>query len=83
MGHEIFFKISERPQNIFLCSISVILYFKLRGLDYKISKLAIENYYERQDMLNKSDPLSRYKESSGNNKKNIWCSLTLMLGSLP
>ena len=71
MGHEIFFKISDRPQNIFLCSISVILYFKLRGLDYKISKLAIENYYERQDMLNKSDPLSRYKESSGNNKKNI------------
>ena len=47
MGHEIFFKISDRPQNIFLCSISVILYFKLRGLDYKISKLAIENYYER------------------------------------
>ena len=83
MGHEIFFKISGRPQNIFLCSISVILYFKLRGLDYKISKLAIENYYERQDMLNKSHPLSRYKESSGNNKKNIWCSLTLMLGSLP
>ena len=27
MSHEIFFKIFEGPQNIFLCSISVILFF--------------------------------------------------------
>ena len=27
MGHEIFFKIFEGPQNIFLCSIFVILFF--------------------------------------------------------
>ena len=30
MGHEIFFKIFDGPQNIFLCSIFVILFFKLR-----------------------------------------------------
>ena len=28
MGHEIFFKIFDWPQNIFLCSLSVILFFK-------------------------------------------------------
>ena len=31
MGHEIFFKIFDGPQTIFLCSIFVILFFKLRG----------------------------------------------------
>ena len=41
IGHEIFFKIFDGPQNIFLCSIFVILFFKLRELRYKISKLAI------------------------------------------
>ena len=41
MGHEIIFKIFDEPQNIFLCSIFVTLFFKLRGLEYKISKLAI------------------------------------------
>ena len=33
-------------------------------------------------MLNKSHPLSRYKANSGKNEKNVWCILTLMLGSL-
>ena len=42
MGHEIFFKVFDGPQNIFLCSIFVILFFKLRGLQHKISKLAIK-----------------------------------------
>ena len=42
MGHEIFFKIFDGPQNIFLCSIFVILFFKLRELEHKISKLAIK-----------------------------------------
>ena len=42
MGHEIFFKIFDGPQNIFLCSIFVILFFKLRGLEHKISKLTIK-----------------------------------------
>ena len=42
MGHEIFCKISDEPQNIFLCSIFVILFIKLRGLEYNISKLAIK-----------------------------------------
>ena len=41
MGHEKFFKIFDRPQNIFLCSIFVILFFKIRGLEHKISKLAV------------------------------------------
>ena len=42
MGREIFFKISDWPQNIFLCSIFVTLFFNLRGLEHKISKLAIK-----------------------------------------
>ena len=42
MGHEIFFKIFDGPRNIFLCSLFVILFFKLRGLEHKISKLAIK-----------------------------------------
>ena len=37
MGHEIFLKIFDGPQNIFLCPIFVILFFKLRGLQHKIS----------------------------------------------
>ena len=41
MGHEKFFKLFDGPQNIFLCYIFVILFFKLRGLELKISKLAI------------------------------------------
>ena len=40
-GHEIFFKIFDGPRNIFLCSILIILFFKLKGLKHKISKLAI------------------------------------------
>ena len=33
-------------------------------------------------MLNKSYSLSRYKENTGRNEKNVRCFLTLMLGSL-
>ena len=42
MGHEIFFKIFDGPQNIFLCSIFIILFFKLNGLKHQISKLGIK-----------------------------------------
>ena len=42
MGHETFFKIFDGPQNIFLCSIFIILFFKLKWLKQKISKLAIK-----------------------------------------
>ena len=42
MGHEIFYKVFNGLQNIFLSSIFVILFFKLRRLEHKISKLAIE-----------------------------------------
>ena len=42
MGHEIFFKIFDEPQNIFVCSIFIILLFKLKGLKYKISELAVK-----------------------------------------
>ena len=42
MVHEIFFEIFDGSQNIFLCSIFVILFFKLKGLEHKISKLAIK-----------------------------------------
>ena len=69
MGHEIFFKLFDGPQNIVLCSIFVILFFKLRGLEHKISKLTIKEIQERQNILNKSHPLSRYEANSGENKK--------------
>ena len=69
MGHEIFFKIFDGPRNIFLCSIFVTLFFKLKGLQYKISKLAIREIYERLDMLIKSHPLSRHRVNSGKNKE--------------
>ena len=42
MGHEIFFKIFDGPQNIFLRSIFVILFFKLSGLKHNISERAIK-----------------------------------------
>ena len=42
LGHKIFFKFFEGPQNIFLCFISMILFFKLRRLEQYISKLAIK-----------------------------------------
>ena len=42
MGHEMFFKIFVGPRNISLCSIFIILFFKLKGLKHKISKLAIK-----------------------------------------
>ena len=67
MRHEIFFKIFDGPQNIFSCSIFLILFFKFRRLEHKISKLAIKEIQERQDMLNKSNPLSRYTANSGKN----------------
>ena len=70
IGHEIFFKIFDGPQYIFLCSISVILFFKLSGLEHKISTLAIKETEERQGMLNKSHLLSRCQANGGKNKKN-------------
>ena len=82
MDHEIFFKIFDRTQNIFFCSIFVILFFKLIGLEHKISKLAIKEIEERQDILNKPHPLNRHKANSGKNEINVCCILTLMLGSL-
>ena len=41
MGHEIFFQIFDGPQNIF-CSIFIILFFKIKWLKQKISKLVIK-----------------------------------------
>ena len=41
-GHEIFFKIFDGPQNIFVSSIFIVLFLKLKGLKHKISKLAIK-----------------------------------------
>ena len=45
MGHEIFSKIFDGLRNIFLESIFIILSFKLKGLEHKISKLAIKEIY--------------------------------------
>ena len=80
MAHEIFFKIFERSQNIFLCFIFVILIFKFLGLDHKMSKLAIKEIYKRQAMLNKSHLLSRDKANIG---KNIWWKVKCFYHYLP
>ena len=42
MGHEILFKIFDEPRNIFVCSIFIMLFFNLKRLQHKISKLAIK-----------------------------------------
>ena len=42
-SHEIFFKIFDEPRNIFLCSIFIILFFKLKALKHKTSQLAIKD----------------------------------------
>ena len=42
MGHEIFLKIFDEPQNTFLCYIFVILFFKLWELELKIFKVVIK-----------------------------------------
>ena len=36
MGHKIFFTIFDEPRNIFLCSIFINLFSKLKGLKHKI-----------------------------------------------
>ena len=59
MGHKIFSYVL----------FSQFYFFKLMWLEDKISKLAIKEIYERQNMLQKSHPLSRYKANSGNIKK--------------
>ena len=41
-GHEIFFKIFDGPRNMFLCSIFIVLFFKLKELKHKISTLTIK-----------------------------------------
>ena len=54
-GHEIFSKVFDGSQNIFLCSILVFLFFKFRVLEHKISKLAIKPLRTfKKNMLNKS-----------------------------
>ena len=42
MGHEIFFKLFDGSRNIFVCSVFIILFLKLKGLKHKIPKLAIK-----------------------------------------
>ena len=60
MGHKIFSYVLS----------SQFYFFKLMWLEDKISKLAIKEIYERQNMLQKSHPLSTYKANiSGNIKK--------------
>ena len=66
IGHEIFFKIFDGPQNIFLSSIFTF-FFNLKALKHRISKLSAKEIYERHDILNKSHLLSRYKANSGKN----------------
>ena len=71
MGPEIFFKFFDGHKIFSYDSIFVILLFILRGLEHKISKLAIKEIKEIQGMLNKSHPISRHKASSGIIKKNV------------
>ena len=56
MGHEINFNIFDGPRNVFLCSIFVILFFRLMWSEHKIPKLAIKEIQEREDMLIRSHP---------------------------
>ena len=75
--HETFFKLFDWPQNISLCSIFVILFFKLRGFEHKISKLAIKEIQKRRDMINKSHPLIHLADireivNSDENKKTMF-----------
>ena len=71
-GHEKFYKIFDGSQNVFSCSIFVISFFSLRGLEHKIPKLAMKEIQEKQDMLNKSHLLSRYKANNGKNKNKMF-----------
>ena len=48
IGHEIFFKIFDGPQNICLFYFHIL--FKLKGLKHKISKLTIKEISERHDV---------------------------------
>ena len=66
MGHEIFFKILDGPQNIFQCSIFVILF--LNSGDWSTKYQNWPSRIFKKDMLNNSHPLSRYKANSGKNK---------------
>ena len=49
MGHELFLKIFDGPQNqnIFLFSPLVILIFKLKWSEHKMSQLAIKEIKEK------------------------------------
>ena len=52
MDHEIFFKIFDGPQDVLLCYIFLLLLFKLRELQCKISKIVInEIWITRQDFI--------------------------------
>ena len=71
MGHKIF---------------SYVLFpYVLKGLEHKISQLAMKKIWERQNMLNKSHPLihlADIKKIVAKIQKNIWCILILMLEAL-
>ena len=70
MGHEIFFKILDGPQNIFLCSFFVILFLSKGSGSPKYP-----NWSSRK--VKKGKPcyisylLSRYKTNGGKKKKKI------------
>ena len=49
IGHEIFFEIFDGPRNIFVCSIFIILFFKLKGLKHKIIVVKTKKYLMQFD----------------------------------
>ena len=69
MDHGIFFKIFDEPQNIFLRSVFIILFFKLRGWSTKYPNQTSRRFKKDKTWLNKSHPLSRYKANSGKNNE--------------
>ena len=82
-GHEIFSKVFDGSQNIFLCSIFLFLFFKFRVLEHKIWKLAIKPLRTfKKNMLNKSHHSADIWLIVGKIKENVCCILILMLGSL-
>ena len=69
MGPDIFIKIFIGHRIFSYVLFSFFFFFKLRGLEHEISKLAIKGIKKRQDILNKSHQLSRYKANNGKNEK--------------
>ena len=69
MGHEIFFKIFDWPQNIFLCSIFVILFLTLRGWSTKYTNQPSRRFKKDKTCLINHIHLANIKQIMLKSKK--------------